>query len=51
MFCTIFLKLSAGIGFLNDKGLLDFGKRMIISKLLGGCSLPPSALPVATALG
>ena len=33
--------------YLNDKGLHDFEKRMIISKLLGGCSPPP---PVATAL-
>jgi hypothetical protein len=31
--------------YLNDKGLHDFGKRMIISKLLGGGGLsPPSTL-------
>jgi hypothetical protein len=36
--------------YLNDKGLHDFEKRMIISKLLGGGLLQPPAPLVATAL-
>ena len=36
-------------GLLNDKGLHDFEKRMIISKLLGD-GLQPPAPPVATGL-
>jgi hypothetical protein len=39
--------------YLNDKGLHDFEKRMIISKLLGGGGgggLQPPAPPVAMAL-
>ena len=36
--------------YLNDKGLHDFGKRMIISKLLGGGG-GAAAPSVATALG
>ena len=35
--------------YLNDKGLHDFEKRMIISELLGGGAAAP-APPVATAL-
>jgi hypothetical protein len=35
--------------YLNDKGLHDFEKRMIISKLLGGGLQSPAPL-VATAL-
>jgi hypothetical protein len=31
--------------YLNDKGLHDFGKRMIISKLLGGAAAPPPSTP------
>jgi hypothetical protein len=37
--------------YLNDKGLHDFGKRMIISKLLGGGGATASAVEVGGALG
>jgi hypothetical protein len=36
--------------YLNDKGLHDFGKRMIISKLLGG-GATASAVEVGGSLG